>query len=77
MAYETTSLNEATFLRVEGFRLLRTEWRDNRLWFIFEPGANQAARRYFQSREGQRCHDILRMYRILRSLALDVKEAHT
>ena len=75
MAYETSSLNEATFLRVEGYSMFKTERRTQRVWFIFEPDARDGAACYFRSPEGKRAHDLLRMYRILRSLALDVKEA--
>lgn len=79
-SYQTTDLAEATFLRIEGYQLLKVEFDEvlRSAVFCFRNDGNlteTAATRYKRSSEGRRIHDVIRTYKLMRDLALSERQA--
>jgi hypothetical protein len=75
--YETDDLTLASYLRVEGVPMIRTYRARHRIWFTFsnEDGrAERLADEFYDSPEGKRAHDLVREYRMVRGLALNLRD---
>jgi hypothetical protein len=75
--FETDDLTLASYLRVEGVPMLRAYRSDHKIWFVFSNEGDRASKKaneFYDSPDGKRCHDLVRQYRLVRGLALDMRE---
>jgi len=74
---ETDDLTLACYLRVEGVPMIRTYKAKHKIWFVFDNQGGRATRLtdvFYNSPDGKRCHDLIRQYRLVRGLALDLRD---
>ena len=66
----------AAYLRIEKVPMVRTFQDGHKVYFVFSDVGGRATEvqsQYYDSIAGKRAHDIVREYRICRTLALDAK----
>ena len=74
---QTDDLTLACYLNTEGVPLVRT-YRDKesyRIFFVFDDQDGRVKRLtqvFYNSPDGKRAHDLIRQYRVVRSLAIDL-----
>jgi hypothetical protein len=74
---ETDDLTLACYLRVEGVQMTRTYRTGHRVLFVFRDQGGRAKRladTFYNSRDGKRCHDLIKQYRVVRTLAMDIRD---
>ena len=64
-------------MRVEGVQMIGSYMDSHKVWFVFSDEGERASRvadAFYNSPGGKWCHDLLRQYRLLRGLMLDMRD---